>query len=406
MARGSKIEAAEQARTPEPARSGARPIVREAGVVLLVDDDPHALRALERSVRGASQVVAYETAKEAIEHVRRGGVSVVLSDLSMPDMTGIELLRKIRQYDPDLPVILVTGVPTIESATSAIEHGVFRYIQKPFTLDEVREAVTHAAQLYEIARTKREALELLGPAGASDRVGLELTFQAALDGLWMAFQPIVSMAGRSVVGFEALMRSTHLSLSGPQQILDAAERLHALDTLGRRIRRLAVEPLAADGGENLLFINLHPRDLMDPDLSSPDSPLAAVADRVVLEITERSSLGGLDDVQGRVSALRELGYRIAIDDLGAGYAGLTSFALLEPEFVKIDMSLTRDVDKSPVKQKLVASLTSLCRDMNMVIVTEGVETTAERDTLVELGCDLLQGFLFARPGRPFPAVTW
>jgi EAL domain-containing protein (putative c-di-GMP-specific phosphodiesterase class I) len=145
---------------------------------------------------------------------------------------------------------------------------------------------------------------------------------------------------------------------------------------------------------------------MDDELADPATPLAAIADRVVLEITERSSLGGLDDVQGRVAALRRLGYRIAIDDLGAGYAGLTSFALLEPEFVKIDMTLTRGIDKSAVKQKLVRSLTSLCRDMNMIIVTEGVETPAERDTLVELGCDLLQGYLFAKPGPPFPPVAW
>jgi EAL domain-containing protein (putative c-di-GMP-specific phosphodiesterase class I) len=125
-----------------------------------------------------------------------------------------------------------------------------------------------------------------------------------------------------------------------------------------------------------------------------------------LEVTERSSLGGLDDVQARVAELRKLGFRIAIDDLGAGYAGLTSFALLEPEIVKIDMTLTRGIDKSAVKQKLVSSLTGLCREMNMTIVTEGVETAAERDTLVGLGCDLLQGYLFAKPGRPFPAVSW
>jgi EAL domain-containing protein (putative c-di-GMP-specific phosphodiesterase class I) len=127
---------------------------------------------------------------------------------------------------------------------------------------------------------------------------------------------------------------------------------------------------------------------------------------VILEITERASLAGLDDVQGRVAKLRTLGFRVAVDDLGAGYAGLTSFALLEPEIVKIDMALTRDIDRSPVKQKLVASLTGLCREMNLIIVTEGVETAAERDTLVGLGCDLHQGYLFAKPGRAFPEAVY
>jgi EAL domain-containing protein (putative c-di-GMP-specific phosphodiesterase class I) len=92
--------------------------------------------------------------------------------------------------------------------------------------------------------------------------------------------------------------------------------------------------------------------------------------------------------------------------MGAGYAGLTSFALLEPEVVKLDMSLVRDVHQSPTKQKVIRSMTSLCKELGMLVVAEGVETPAERDMLIELDCDLLQGFLFARPGRPFPEVQW
>jgi EAL domain-containing protein (putative c-di-GMP-specific phosphodiesterase class I) len=346
--------------------------------------------------------MAYRSADEAIEHVAIGGVSVVLSDISMPGMTGIELLRAIRRYDTDLPVILITGVPTLESATKAIEYGVFRYLSKPFDREELCQCVRHASQLYRLAKMKREALELVGPPGASDRVGLDVSFRRALETLWVAFQPIISASTRTVFGYEALMRSSDPVLPGPTHLLDAAERLGALEELGQLIRRRAVEPIARAPAGALLFVNLHPRDLMDPELLQPDAPLTSVAHRVVLEITERASLGGLDNVQERVAALRALGFRIAIDDLGAGYAGLTSFALLEPDIVKIDMSLTRDIDRSAVKQKLVSSLTALCREMNLIIVTEGVETTAERDTLTALGCDLLQGYLFARPGPAFP----
>lgn len=388
--------------------SGQRVAVKpqERATVVIVDDDAQVLRALGRSLEGYFDVKAYESAEDAVDAVRRGGVSVVISDIAMPRMTGIELLRAIRNHDPDIPVILITGEPTLEGATSAIELGVFRYLKKPCSPADVRSTAEQASRLYRLAQTKREALELAGPAGASDRVGLEVTFNAALDALWVAYQPIVSLSDRSIYGYEALMRSAHGALPGPQHLLEAAERLQALDTLGRAIRRRAVEPIGSAPEDALLFINLHPKDLMDAELADPDSPLAAIAKRVVLEVTERSSLGGLDDVQARVAELRRLGFRIAIDDLGAGYAGLTSFALLEPEFVKIDMTLTRGIDKSAVKQKLVQSLTGLCREMNMTIVTEGVETAAERDTLVGLGCDLLQGYLFAKPGRPFPDVSW
>lgn len=92
--------------------------------------------------------------------------------------------------------------------------------------------------------------------------------------------------------------------------------------------------------------------------------------------------------------------------LGAGYAGLTSFVSLEPELVKLDMSLVRDADKSSTKRKLIRSMATLCRDLGITVVAEGVETVAERDVVMELGCELLQGYLLAKPGKPFPDFTW
>jgi EAL domain-containing protein (putative c-di-GMP-specific phosphodiesterase class I) len=389
-----------------PSRELERPGAGRASIVL-VDDDVHILRSLERLLRASFDVVACESAQHALDEVKRGGVSVVLSDIAMPGMDGIDLLRAIRHRDADLPVILITGTPTLDTATQAIEFGVFRYLPKPFDKEVVLRTAEQASRLYRLARMKREALELQGQvAGASDRVGLEVTFQRALQSLWVAVQPIVSVSGKSVFGYEALMRSGDAAMPSPLHLLGAAERLDALEILGRAIRRCVAEIATGADDDTLLLVNLHPRDLMDPELSQLSSPLVAIADRVVLEITERASLGGLDDVQGRVASLRQLGYRIAIDDLGAGYAGLTSFALLEPEIVKIDMTLTRDIDKSSVKQKLVSSLVGLCREMGMTIIAEGVETAAERDSLIEIGCDLLQGYLFAKPGPPFPAPSW
>jgi EAL domain-containing protein (putative c-di-GMP-specific phosphodiesterase class I) len=155
----------------------------------------------------------------------------------------------------------------------------------------------------------------------------------------------------------------------------------------------------------LFFVNLHPEDLLDATLFLADSPFTALAEHVVLEITERMSLDHVSHVQEKVGSLRKLGFKIALDDLGAGYAGLTSFTLLEPEFVKLDMSLVRDIHETPTKRKIVRSMVSLCHDMGKQIVAEGIESAQERDVLVDLGCDLLQGYLFAKPGRPFPALN-
>ncbi len=139
--------------------------------------------------------------------------------------------------------------------------------------------------------------------------------------------------------------------------------------------------------------------MLDLRLYSSDSPLASNASRVVLEITERATLDGVDNLGRRVRELRDLGFRIAVDDLGAGYAGLTSFATLEPEIVKLDIALVRNVDSLPIKRQLIGSMTSLCKDLGTLVVAEGIETEAERDVIVELGCDLLQGFLLGRPER-------
>jgi len=241
------------------------------------------------------------------------------------------------------------------------------------------------------------------PEGA-DLAHLDATLDWALDSLWMAYQPIVQAATGSLFGYEALLRSEDPALPSPAAFLDAAERLGRLYDVGRVVRCKASEPMHRLPPPALLFINLHAVELSDETLLSPSAPLTAIAPRVVLEITERASLEVIDDVPSRVARLRELGFRIAIDDLGAGYSGLTSFARLEPDFVKLDMSLVRDVHKNPVKRKLVRSMTALCKDMGITVVAEGIEIVEERDTIVELGCDLLQGFLLARPERAFPEV--
>ena len=151
-----------------------------------------------------------------------------------------------------------------------------------------------------------------------------------------------------------------------------------------------------------MFVNLHAADLGDESLYAPSSPLSAHASFVVLEITERTSLHRVTDVRNCVTKLRALGFRIAVDDLGAGYAGLSSFSQLEPDVAKLDLSLVRGIDASSRKASIVRSMLSVCqRELGTYVVCEGVETEAERDTLTSLGADLLQGYLFARPQRMF-----
>jgi EAL domain-containing protein (putative c-di-GMP-specific phosphodiesterase class I)/ActR/RegA family two-component response regulator len=379
------------------------------GNVLLVDDEYPLLRAVERLLGQAGfRVHPASSGQEALELLERMGFDCIVSDINMPGMSGIDLLRAVRERDLDVPVVLLTGAPTLATAAEAVEYGAFQYLMKPVASHSLVQLVGKATRLGRMARFKRQALEELGDTNklAGDRAGLEGAFNRALDTLWMAYQPIVRASDGTLFAHETLVRTMEPAIPNPGALLDAAERLDRLVDLGRLIRTKSAAPMDGAPEGTLLFVNLHPRDLLDEELLSPDAPLSRIADRVVLEITERAPLDEITDSPARIAALRKLGFRIAIDDLGAGYAGLTSFATLEPEIVKLDMSLVRGVDSAPKKRKIIDSMTRLCKDMGILVVAEGVETVAERDTLVEIGCDLLQGFLLAKPGKPFPEVRW
>jgi EAL domain-containing protein (putative c-di-GMP-specific phosphodiesterase class I) len=265
-----------------------------------------------------------------------------------------------------------------------------------------------AVRLHRIAKAKRQALELAGGIERfiGDQAGRAASFTRAMDSLYIAYQPIVTCTTRTVFAYEALLRSREASLPHPGAVLEAAEQLGRVHDLGRRIRAKAVEPLAELSPEVSLFLNLHPSDLLDEELYAPAGPVATLARRIVLEITERASLERIHDVRGRIAKLRKLGFRIAVDDLGAGYAGLTSFTLLEPEIVKLDMALVRNIDRELTKQTLVRTMIAMCKELGMLVTAEGIETQAERDTLTRLGCDQMQGYLFARPAEGFPAPAF
>ncbi|HXT95178.1 MAG TPA: EAL domain-containing protein [Polyangia bacterium] len=393
--------------TVAPANGHGSPAGRElsAPEILVVDDEPVTARGYARALAaGGYKVAVAHDGREAAALAKGRQFDAIVSDIAMPDMDGLALLRVIRETDLDVPMIFMTGSPALESAMAAIEYGAFRYLVKPVASDALIDAVARAVMVHKLARIRREAVavhELEGrPIG--DRAGLEARFTSAVDKLWVAAQPIVSWSGRSIFAYETLLRTDEPTLRSPLDFFDAAERLGRAGELGRIIRQHVARILRETPPPAHLFVNLHPADLEDDELYADDGALTPYAKQVVLEITERAALDQIHELGSRVTRLRALGYRIAIDDLGAGYAGLTSFAQLEPEVVKVDMSLVRGIDSSAVKQKLVRSIIALCTELGIQLVAEGIETAAERDALIALGGDLCQGYLFARPGRGYP----
>lgn len=358
--------------------------------VLVVDDDDLFLRVCSGILRRAGLTV--ETVNDptrALERIEQRHFDAIVSDVCMPSINGLSLLRAVREVDHSVPVVLMTGAPTLETAISAIDLGVHKFMPKPFDVDAFVTAVKEAV-------ARRSTTDDLGAA--------HCRLNRALDGLWMAYQPIAQVSTGKALSYEALLRTTATEVKGPGDVLDLAEKTQRLFELGRRIRAVTAADLVHLPLEIDLFVNLHPEDLDDPDLYDPTAPLTQHAKRVVLEITERASLAHNHSLVDHIRALRELGYRVAVDDLGAGYAGLTTLSLVQPEFVKLDASLVRGIEASAVNQLIVTAVLDLSAELGARVVAEAIETPAELRTLQRLGVDLMQGYLFARPAKPFCAM--
>ena len=374
----------------------------EGFAILLVDDDERVLSVLQRALTAPGvRVRTVSSGAAALAELACQSFDAVVSDIQMPGMNGLKLLHAVREHDLDLPVVLMTGNPDLKTATAAVAYGAFQYLIKPVENERLRAVVERAVNVGRMARLKRECAQEFGSGSfyVGDRAGIESKLNRALRSLWMAYQPIVRAGDASTFGYEALLRSKEPLLLHPSAILKAAERVRRVHDVGRAVRELVAldaERAAADGA--FMFMNLHPEDLMDPALYLPTAPLTRAATRVVLELTDRASLEQVSDVHERVQRLRSLGFRIAIDDVGAEQADPSTFNQLEPEFVKLDISMIRNVEQDPSKRRLVQSMVRLCHNLSKSVIAEGVENAEQQSALIESGCDFLQGYYLGRPG--------
>jgi EAL domain-containing protein (putative c-di-GMP-specific phosphodiesterase class I) len=258
--------------------------------------------------------------------------------------------------------------------------------------------LAYATKLHRLAELRRSALGELGGTWSQlgDRVALERIFERALDGISIAFQPIVSWSNRRVIGHEALLRSSDPRLPDPSSVLAVAERLGRIEQIGRLVREMVARSMARSPAEHV-FVNLHPHELLDGELFSASAPLSQFGKRIVIEIPEHTLLDEVTHLESRALALRKLGFHLAMDNLGPGYPGLSSFARLRPDFVKYDQALVRGVDRNATQAGILAAMTALLGTMNTRVIATGIESIAERDAVVKAGVDLLQGFAFSKP---------
>ena len=216
------------------------------------------------------------------------------------------------------------------------------------------------------------------------------------------FHPIVRLADRQVIGHEALTRPLgSVSFDSVEDLFSFAESTELLAEFERLCRRKAIHAAADVPGLGLLFLNASAGAVQDPEWSGASMEEALSGSGlepgdIVVEITERVAIVRHDEFQRALRTFKERGYRVAVDDMGAGYASLQSLASIEPDFLKFDVSLVRDIDKSSIKRSLLESLRELAEKIHARVIAEGVERAEEMRTLLELGIELGQGFHFHR----------
>lgn len=219
------------------------------------------------------------------------------------------------------------------------------------------------------------------------------------------FQPIVHAKDPSkIFAHEALFRGLdeNGAIIPPNKVFGLAREAGMLFQMDLQARRSAIRRAAAHQMQSALFINFNPSSIYDPAFCLR-STLRAIdesglpRDRVVFEVVESDNVENQDHLAAILNHYREMGFRVALDDLGAGYSSLGMLSQLRPDFVKLDMGLIRDVDGDPYKGVIVSRLLELSHDLGIEVIAEGVETNSELAWLQAHGADYIQGYLTGRP---------
>ena len=217
--------------------------------------------------------------------------------------------------------------------------------------------------------------------------------------LKMAFQPIVDIDRREVFAYEALVRGQNGESAGAVIADVAADQLYTFD---QTCRVLAIETAQRLGMDCNLSINFMPNAVYEPATCIRLTLAAAErvgfpTQRLLFELTEAEKIRDPDHALRIVRDYQQRGFLTAIDDFGAGYAGLNLLADFQPHYVKLDMALTRGIDREKARQAIVGGVIGTCAALECQVIAEGVETREELDTLRNMGIKLFQGYLLARP---------
>jgi EAL domain-containing protein (putative c-di-GMP-specific phosphodiesterase class I)/DNA-binding NarL/FixJ family response regulator len=379
--------------------------------VLIADDDDAILETLGDLLREDAilEVVGLaKNADEAIELAKSLHPDVALIDVRMPGGGGPRATREIRAASPGTRIMAHSAYRERSLILEMLEAGAVGYLVKGTPGRELLEKIVHCAEGQAVLSEEITADvigELVGQLRLNDREPGErrsamARIRGALagEGMSMVFQPIVDLNEGTDAGVEALARFSGEPMRTPDLWFREAESLGVGIELEMAAFHLAVDQMGTLPATGFLSVNLAPKALgssMFLDCLA-DVPL----DRLVMELTEHAPIEDYEILNNALEGARDQGLRLAVDDAGAGFASLRHVIRLHPDFIKVDISITRGIDTDEVRRAVASGVVSVARSLGAAVIAEGIETKAEYRTLRMLGVGYGQGYYLARPMSP------
>jgi EAL domain-containing protein (putative c-di-GMP-specific phosphodiesterase class I) len=381
--------------------------------VLVVDDNPanvDLLRAL-LNVEGLHRVTTETDSRRVADLLPSVNPDLVLLDMHMPHLDGSAVLDSITRFAAGtyLPVLVVTADASRDARNRALAHGARDFLAKPLDLIEVTLRVANlleTRQLYATLRDTRSAVDMGQEEYAATRDRIQGVLRDA--DITPVFQPIVDIETTTTVGYEALARFPQPHDRGPAGWFEDAFRVG----LGTELEWLAVRKampfLETAPPGTFLALNMSPATVMHPRLASLCSP--DLCPQIVIELTEHVPIEDYAGLHDSLRDIRSHGARVAADDVGAGYAGFRHLIALEPDIIKLDISLVSGIDQRPGARALASALVAFSADVRAAVIAEGVEQAPELAELRNVGVRWAQGYHLGRPapspyGAPTPGAT-
>jgi EAL domain-containing protein (putative c-di-GMP-specific phosphodiesterase class I)/CheY-like chemotaxis protein len=375
--------------------------------VLIADDEPPLLRMVADFIRahdGFEVAGLAADADEAADLAAEIQPDVALLDVRMPG-GGVSAARAIRTRSPSTQIVAHSAYHDATLVLAMLEAGASGYVVKgtpPGEIIAALEAAAHGTTTLSGEAFGGIVAELSGQRRENHRnanlaSSLRHEIRAVIDRhiVTSELQPIFDLERLEPVGYEALARfPAHPTRNVPDWFAEAGT-VGLREELELAAIAAGIDAMGAMAPDAFLAVNASPELLCEVSLT--EMIAAAPTRRMVVEVTEHVRVPDYDTLARALDDLRGSGCRIAVDDAGAGYSSLRHILRLRPDYIKLDMTLTRGIDTDGDRRALASSLLTFAREVSATVIAEGIETPAELDTLRVLGATLGQGYFLARP---------